>query len=56
MMTDINMNLQESIRRILRENWKDTKWVNYDYTITISDVLDYIGEQSLRKYYNTQIK
>ena len=40
------MNLQESIRRILRENWKDTKWVNDDYTITISDVLDYIGDKT----------
>jgi len=40
------MNLKESIRRILRENWKDTKWVNDDYTITISDVLDYIGDKT----------
>ena len=38
--------MKSIIRRILRENWKDTKWINDDYTITISDVLDYIGDKT----------
>ena len=38
--------MKSTIRRILRENWKDTKWVNDDYTITIYDVLDYIGDKT----------
>jgi len=38
--------MKSIIRRILRENWKDTEWYNDDYTITISDVLKYIGDKT----------
>lgn len=38
--------MKSIIRRILRENWKDTEWYNDDYTITISDVLEYIGDKT----------
>jgi len=38
--------MKNIIRKILKENWKDTEWYNDDYTITISDVLEYIGDKT----------
>jgi disulfide oxidoreductase YuzD len=36
--------IEESNKRILGENWKDTSWEDDDGKITIGDILDYIGD------------
>jgi hypothetical protein len=42
----IKEEIQENIRRTLRENWLATKWANDHYTITISNILDHIGDET----------
>ena len=36
--------IEESNKRMLGENWKDTSWEDDDGKITIGDILDYIGD------------
>jgi disulfide oxidoreductase YuzD len=36
--------MEESNKRMLGENWKDTSWEDDDGKITIGDILDYIGD------------
>ena len=36
--------IEESNKRMLGENWKDTSWEDDDGKITIGDIVDYIGD------------
>lgn len=36
--------MEESNKRMLGENWKDTSWEDDDGKITIGDIVDYIGD------------
>ncbi len=36
--------INESNKRMLGENWKDTSWEDDDGKITIGDIVDYIGD------------
>ena len=36
--------IEESNKRMIGENWKDTSWEDDDGKITIGDILDYIGD------------